>query len=208
MQGHHLCSPAYDLNLLYQTVFIAGLLSKGSSLFHFHTLNRYIFESSRATMDSNYQIVNFSEEYAEAFYTLNRIWIERHFAIVPEDLRILENPLSEIINAGGFIKVALHDSGQIVGVCAMKKLNGKPYDYELSKMAVDDNHQGKGIGKKLIQACIDQARKMEAKQIYLESNTALKPAIFLYKKMGFKKIKGNGSPYDRVDIYMKLDLQQ
>lgn len=157
-------------------------------------------------MGSNFQIVNFSEEYAEAFYTLNRIWIERHFAIVPEDLRILKNPISEIINPGGFIKVALHDAGQVVGVCAMKKLIGKPYDYELSKMAVDDNYQGQGIGKGLIQACIDQARKAEAKQIYLESNTALKPAIFLYKKMGFSEVKGNGSPYDRVDIYMKLDL--
>ncbi len=157
-------------------------------------------------MSSNFQIVNFSKEHAEAFYTLNRIWIQRHFTIVPEDIRILKNPLSEIIKAGGFIKVALHDSGQVVGVCAMKKLTDKPYDYELSKMAVDDDYQGQGIGKELIQACIDQARKLEAKQIYLESNTALKPAIFLYKKMGFSEVNGNGSPYDRVDIYMKLDL--
>lgn len=158
-------------------------------------------------MGSNFQIVNFSEEHAEAFYTLNKIWIERYFTMVSEDVRILKNPYSEIIKPGGFIKVAQHKSGQVAGVCAMKKLSGKPYDFELSKMAVDDNCQGQGIGKKLIQACIDQARKMEAKQIYLESNTVLKPAIFLYKKMGFNEIKGNGSPYDRVDIYMKLELQ-
>ncbi len=159
-------------------------------------------------MSSNFHIVNFSEEHAEAFYALNTIWIERHFELVPEDLQILKNPLSEIIHPGGFIKVALHASGQVVGVCAMKKIANKPYDYELSKMAVDDNFQGQGIGKKLIQACIDQALKMKARQIYLESNTALKPAIFLYKKMGFKEIQGDGSPYDRVDIYMKLDLKE
>ena len=157
-------------------------------------------------MGSNYQIVNFSEEHAEAFYTLNKIWIERYFQVVTEDLRILKSPLPEIIQKGGFIKVALHSSGQVVGVCAMKKLTGKLYDYELSKMAVDDSYQGQGIGKKLIQACVEEARKSGAKHIYLESNTALKPAIFLYKKMGFSEIKGSGSPYDRVDIYMKLDL--
>ena len=157
-------------------------------------------------MDSNFRIINFSEEHAQAFYELNKNWIQQYFELVPEDIRILKNPTSEIISPGGFIKVALNISGQVVGVCAMKKLSGRPFDFELSKMAVHDQFQGKGIGKNLIQSCIDEALNRKGQQIYLESNTALKPAIFLYKKMGFEVIEGKGSPYVRVDIYMKLDL--
>lgn len=73
-------------------------------------------------------------------------------------------------------------------------------------MAVSPKVQGKGIGMLLGQACIEKVKALGAKKIYLESNTRLKPAISLYHKLGFQKVAGYPSPYERCDIQMELKL--
>ncbi|HMH21394.1 MAG TPA: GNAT family N-acetyltransferase [Puia sp.] len=78
--------------------------------------------------------------------------------------------------------------------------------FELAKMGVSPLAQGKGIGFLLGQACIEKARSLGAEKIYLESNTRLKPAISLYHKLGFRKVAGPPSPYERCDIQMELKL--
>ena len=54
---------------------------------------------------------------------------------------------------------------------------------------------------------IEKAKEAGFKRLYLESNTILKPAINLYYKLGFKKITGAPSPYERSNIQMELILQ-
>ncbi|MEO0433444.1 MAG: GNAT family N-acetyltransferase, partial [Cyanobacteria bacterium J06656_5] len=66
--------------------------------------------------------------------------------------------------------------------------------------------QGKGIGWLLGQAAINRARELGAETIFLESNTVLKPAINLYQKLGFRKVVGQPSPYQRCNIQMELKL--
>jgi GNAT superfamily N-acetyltransferase len=78
--------------------------------------------------------------------------------------------------------------------------------FELAKMAVAPGAKGKGIGLLLGQACIDKARALGAGRVYLESNTKLRPAISLYHKLGFRKIAGPPSPYERCNIQMELRL--
>jgi GNAT superfamily N-acetyltransferase len=86
-------------------------------------------------------------------------------------------------------------------------MNGNPYDYELAKMAVSPKAQGLGIGYVLGMAVLEKARRMKAKNVYLESNTKLVPAISLYRKLGFIEVKGNATPYERCNIQMVVDLQ-
>ena len=78
--------------------------------------------------------------------------------------------------------------------------------YELAKMAVSPKAQGKNIGWILGQAIIAKSRSLGAKKLYLESNTKLKPAINLYYKLGFHKVTGYPTPYERCNIQMELDL--
>jgi ribosomal protein S18 acetylase RimI-like enzyme len=73
-------------------------------------------------------------------------------------------------------------------------------------MAVAPEMQGRNIGWILGQAMFEKARALGAKKIYLESNTILKPAINLYHKLGFKKVTGLPSPYERCNIQMEADL--
>jgi len=150
-------------------------------------------------------IVPYQPQYKEAFKALNEEWISTYFEMEEADYRALDNPEEYILDKGGQILIALYQ-GEPVGVCALIKMNGSDYDFEMAKMAVSPKAQGKSIGWLLGQAVISTARKSGASTIYLESNTMLKPAINLYYKMGFKKVAGLPAPYKRCSIQMVLDL--
>ena len=93
-----------------------------------------------------------------------------------------------------------------VGCCTLIRID--KHTYELAKMAVSPETQGKGIGLLLGQKIIDSAKLLKARRLYLESNTILGPAINLYKKLGFKHIKGATSPHKRCNIQMELYLNK
>lgn len=149
------------------------------------------------------QIVEYAPEYQEAFKRLNEAWITTYFKMEEADYKSLDHPKEYILDKGGHILIALYN-GQAVGTCALIKSENDVF--ELAKMAVSADQKGKGIGLILGQAAIDKARKSGAKSLYLESNTILKPAISLYHKLGFKKVSGIPSPYERCNIQMELIL--
>ena len=99
--------------------------------------------------------------------------------------------------------MALYD-GEPVGTCALIK--HKDDSVELAKMAVSDSAKGKGIGYLMGLELIARARDIGVERIFLESNTILEPAIKLYKKLGFKRIVGDPSPYARCNIQMEIEL--
>lgn len=151
------------------------------------------------------KIVNYEDKYKAAFRDLNLQWIEQYFKVEPADRKMLDNPNENILDSGGRILIALFQD-EVVGVCALKKHKDHLYQFELSKMAIRPDHQGKGIGYILGNAIIDLAKELGAQEIFLESNTILKPAIHLYRKFGFEEVKGFTSPYERSNIQMVLKL--
>lgn len=152
------------------------------------------------------QIVNYSPKYQAAFKALNVEWIATWFKMEETDYKSLDNPEGYILKKGGHIFVALYND-EPVGVCALIKMDDPDYDYELAKMAVSPKAQGKSIGWLLGQAIVQKAISLGARNIYLESNTILKPAISLYEKLGFKKVAGRPTPYERANIQMELLLK-
>ncbi|RXK87148.1 bifunctional helix-turn-helix transcriptional regulator/GNAT family N-acetyltransferase [Filimonas effusa] len=150
-------------------------------------------------------IVTYNDSYQLAFKSLNEEWISAYFKMEATDYKSLDNPEGYIIDKGGVILVALYENIP-VGVCALIKMNDPEFDYELAKMAVSPKAQGKHIGFMLGTAILDKAKELGAQKIYLESNTILKPAIALYHKLGFKKITGRPSPYERCNIQMAVQL--
>ncbi len=152
-------------------------------------------------------IVDYQPKYQKAFRQLNEEWITQYFKMEEADYKALDNPKKYILDRGGCIVVALYE-GKPVGVCALIKMDDPDYDFELAKMAVSPLAQGKSIGGLLGQAVIEKAKKLGASRIYLESNTRLKPAISLYEKLGFKKVSGRPTPYERCNIQMELDLKK
>lgn len=149
------------------------------------------------------EIINYLPEFYEDFKRLNYEWIERYFKLEEADHQSLNHPDEKILKPGGHIFMARYN-GEIVGTCALIKLNDDTY--ELAKMAVTECARGRNIGWLLGQAIINKAREIGVRKIFLESNTKLKPAINLYYKLGFQKVIGSPSPYERCNIQMELKL--
>ena len=150
------------------------------------------------------KIVPFNADYKSAFEQLNREWIEKYFIMEEEDLKTLQNPESYVMERGGEIFFALLD-GDVVGTAAMiQKSKGV---FELAKMAVTKNLQGLGIGKKLLERCIDYSKDREATEIFLITNDSLKPALSLYLSCGFVLNEQNDdNRYERGNTKMNLIL--
>lgn len=163
-------------------------------------------EQQKKREASHVQIVDYSPQYKTAFKALNEEWISTWFKMEATDYKSLDNPEGYILKKGGHIFVALYND-EPVGVCALIKMDDPDYDYELAKMAVSPKAQGKSIGWLLGQAIIQKATALGARNVYLESNTILKPAIKLYEKLGFKKVAGRPTPYERANIQMERLLK-
>ena len=71
-------------------------------------------------------------------------------------------------------------------------------------MAVYEKFQGKHIGNKMLEYCINEAKRMKLEKVILYSNTILGPAIHLYKKYGFTEVIGFESEYKRANIKMEI----
>jgi ribosomal protein S18 acetylase RimI-like enzyme len=148
------------------------------------------------------QIINYLPEHQPWFEKLNRTWIEKYFWMEPIDVEVLQNPSKHILEPEGKLLIAMYD-GEIAGTVALKYVrNGV---YEFTKMAVSEKFQGKKIGLALALEAINKAKELGAHSIILYSHTTLKPAIALYRKLGFAEVPLDGI-YKRSDIKMWLPL--
>jgi GNAT superfamily N-acetyltransferase len=141
-----------------------------------------------------------------AFRRLNEEWITRYFSIEEKDGELFDDPEGQIIAKGGVILI-LESNGEPVGCCAL--LNKDTEIFEVAKMAVTSAHQGKGLGRILLQSCIDRARFLGKKRLFLETNSKLEAAVTLYRKLGFVELPASTWPpseYARVDLVMELRL--
>lgn len=140
-----------------------------------------------------------------AFQHLNEDWISKHFAIEAADRAVLGDPRTHILDPGGQICFAELD-GSVVGCCALVVV--APHELELAKMTVAESARGRGIGRRLLLFAIDEARRMGAHRLYLESNKRAAAAVHLYEQLGFRHLPTpqHESKYARADVFMELPL--
>ncbi|HXC03633.1 MAG TPA: GNAT family N-acetyltransferase [Bacteroidia bacterium] len=152
----------------------------------------------------NITINAYKPEHQPVFYRLNKTWIEEYFTLEPLDIAVLSDPQKHILDGGGCILVAEAD-GDAAGVVALRKLQAGIF--ELTKMAVDERYRKEGIGRKLMQACIDKGRELGLEKLVLYSNrTHNAPAVALYRKMNFVEVPMGDALYGRGDIKMEYRL--
>jgi ribosomal protein S18 acetylase RimI-like enzyme len=151
------------------------------------------------------EIINYSSEFKNAVKQLNVEWLERYFSVEPNDELQLSNPQEEIIDKGGLIFYTKYQD-EIIGTATLLKIDKTTY--ELSKMAVTEKFQGLGIGKKLMEHCIQVAIQKRIGSLILYSNTKLETAIVIYRKYGFLEMPFDNAHYKRANIKMKLKLNE
>ena len=155
-------------------------------------------------MQANITIVPFSPQYKEHIKTLNYEWLEKFFVVEPSDVESLSDPQTYIIDKGGHIFFAKNGT-EIVGTSSLIKVDSE--EYELAKMAVTEEYQGRGVGKLLLEHGIKAAMALRVKKLSLYSNTKLSSAIHLYKTYGFYEVPlPKDVHYNRADIKMEKIL--
>lgn len=150
------------------------------------------------------EIIPFQAKYAADFKNLNLDWLNKYFRVEPHDDEVLGDPEKNIIQPGGTIFFA-KEGKRILGTVALMKMEDNVF--ELTKMAVTPEQQGKKIGQKLMEHTLKFAKEQGWKSLILYSNRKLENAIYIYKKYGFEEIPlEENNPYGRGDIKMKLEL--
>ncbi len=194
---------AVDELLSKQTYDIWKSLDELEYLLTQRSMFKRVMDQRKEREEQFIEIIPYEEKYKAVFRDLNMAWIKEHFVVEEADLSALNHPEEYILEKGGQILIALY-KGQAAGVCALIKMNDQKY--ELAKMAVSPTFKGKGMGYVLAKASLELAKSLGAQSVYLESNTRLVPAISLYRKLGFEKVQGEVSPYERCNIQMEIKI--
>ncbi|MDB5054628.1 MAG: family N-acetyltransferase [Bacilli bacterium] len=104
----------------------------------------------------------------------------------PFNLLLLADPSNKLVEeylCRGICYVAKVDE-EIVGVYVL--IRTRPDTVEIVNIAVKEDLQGKGIGKKLIFDAIEKARLLEVKTVEIGTGNSGIQQIALYQKCGFR----------------------
>lgn len=81
--------------------------------------------------------------------------------------------------------------GSILGGGGIFPTDGLPEDTcELVKMYLLPEARGTGLGRSIIEQCLERAREYGYKQVYLETMPELRQALNIYARFGFEYLKG------------------
>ena len=140
----------------------------------------------------------------ERFAALNREWLERYFRVEDHDAEAFADPEGHILGKGGEILFAGTEGG-IVGTGSLMAM--EEATYEVAKMAVTQDWQGRGIGEEILRALILKAQRKKARRLFIVSNTKLARAIRLYRRHGFvDSLENRHGHYERGNITLERAL--
>lgn len=87
--------------------------------------------------------------------------------------------------AAGQIYVALNDSGGLLGYIAFFPQGSH---MQLDSVAVLPSASGRGIGKKLITFCEDEARRLGLEAVHLYTNEMMAANLSIYPRLGYVEV--------------------
>jgi DNA-binding MarR family transcriptional regulator/predicted N-acetyltransferase YhbS len=152
------------------------------------------------------EILPYRPAWRRHFEALNREWLEKGFAVEAPDAALLSDPHGKIVKPGGAVFFARLD-GRIVGTGALIR-HGEGV-YELAKMAVTESERGHGIGRRLADALLAEARLRGATTFFLETSPRLVAVRRWYERIGFRRVASHPlgtSKYVRRSFAMVMDL--
>ena len=113
----------------------------------------------------------------------------------PDDLLAgMYDDLSVFLPPTGRSFMAVDESGAVLGTAFLKSLPASRV--ELKRLYVRDIARGQGVGRLLLDHAMTTARDMGATSMCLDTLSALKPAIAMYRSAGFQTI----APYSESQI--------
>jgi putative acetyltransferase len=113
------------------------------------------------------------------------------------------------LKPGSVYYVSEAEEGKVVGGGGIYPTEGLPADTcELVKMYLLPEVRGTGLGRTIMEKCLQAARDAGFRKIYLETMPELKLALKLYEKFGFTYLcapMGNSGHFG-CDLHMSREL--
>ena len=103
----------------------------------------------------------------------------------------------------GVLLVVAGAAGEVVGTAAVRLLD--PAVGELKRMWLRPAWQGRGLGRRLMDACLDEARRLGCRALRLDTQAKLEAAVHLYRAYGFSEVARYNDNH-RADIWMERVL--
>lgn len=99
--------------------------------------------------------------------------------------------LSEVFRTPGSCYFVAEVDGKVAGGGGIFPTEGLPADTcELVKMYLLPHARGTGLGRTLIEKCIEKAKELGYEKVYLETMPELKQALNIYARFGFTYLEG------------------
>ncbi len=121
----------------------------------------------------------------------------------------ISNMYGNYVDARSVYFILVSD-GTIFGGCGIKQLDGTDENIcELQRMFLLPEARGLGLGRRLLEMCIEKAKDFEYDKIYLESLKPMKAAIALYKKLGFSELSNplGYTGHSGCNVFMLLEFR-
>jgi ribosomal protein S18 acetylase RimI-like enzyme len=113
----------------------------------------------------------------------NKFWVSERPDLSPEKVLTLRAPSNDPERAGQVTIDVVEADGQTAGFIAYYK---KSFEHGfIWLLAVDKEFRGRGFGELLVTKAFSSFRQQNLKYVTLAARSINKPAISLYKKMGF-----------------------
>jgi ribosomal protein S18 acetylase RimI-like enzyme len=151
-------------------------------------------------VQDSFEIIPFSPALQPHFESINKAWVTQYFSLEPFDLAQLENPEQTILAKGGeiiFAKIRERIAGTVALIPSEEGV------WEMIKMGVSPEFQGKGAGELLGKQILEVARKKGATKVRLYTHTKLEAAIKLYHRLGFVSCELECGAYGRCNQKME-----
>ena len=130
------------------------------------------------------KIIPYEKKYRKTFVDLNTAWLERFYTVEPFDQDTMDR-VEELIADGTMVYFAV-EGEKVLATCMAMPLSNSVW--ELCKLAAVDQYTGTGAGSAVFETCMKYAIDHGAKKLSLISCRALKPAIHIYEKFGFREV--------------------
>jgi putative acetyltransferase len=151
-----------------------------------------------------YILATSQREYEAAQHLFNEYaqWLNIDLCFQNFDKELKQLSIMYAATSGGI--VLCKNDNDFIGCSAIRKIDTT--SCELKRMWVQLPYQKMGIGEKLLQECIAIAKKLNYKEIRLDTLKRLQPAIKLYKKYNFTETEAYYKNPNNDVVYMKLVL--
>lgn len=146
------------------------------------------------------RIVPFDETHRDGFRALVSDTL-REFGFEPDPE--LDPDLTDPAGTYVSLWIAVMD-GDVVGSVALRALG--PDVVELKRMYLRGGQRGRGVGRRLLETALSEARNTGARLVRLDTTERMEAARALYERYGFKEVPGDAPRQGQRRLLYELEL--